>query len=857
MEFRVGQQLGNYRLLCLLGQGGFSDVYLGEHLHLKTLAAIKVLQMRLLASMMEQFQTEAQAIASLVHPHIVRTLDFGLTDGVPFLIMDYAPNGTLRDRCPKGTRLPLDTIVAYVRQVADGLHYAHERKLIHRDIKPENMLLGQPDTLLLSDFGLVLFAQSSESRSTKEIAGTVPYMAPEQIQGKPRPASDQYALGIVVYEWLSGSRPFEGSVFEIYGQHLHVAPPSFHEKGVAVPSEVEQVVLKALAKDPKERFADVAAFATALEHASYLAQSSAFGNLATGDALLNQSAFSTFIKTQPLQAVPSRGVNIPHGAIETSEEATYLKTPLSQTSFPTVTTTPAPGTSSLIAIKTLSGESSQSTHSIPPLDQVPSAVINTPSDRSAPFAQPDRSTYIIPTPSQSLPPQPHGEPQLQSVQSVRPTSPPPLVAVDSPRPKKRHRWLAFVLALLMLLLIFGSVADAVFGGWPFSIQNEISGSRGNVTTTNGTAGSVGTATTTKGVGGSGNAVSSATITITPASRDAKHSYTILAVTGTPNSSQHQVQARFLSVPTQSHSQTVNATGTGTTPGTQATGILTFTDIFGNGLTLPAGSVYTDASGIQVVTDAAVNIQPSGGGGTENVPAHVNKIGVSGNIPANDIDQNDPTYTYRIQNTNAFSGGKDPQTYPVVQQSDINGAANTLEATYNPNAQQVLQGQIQANEQLTGSQRCTPTVHSDHSTGDQAANVTVTVSFTCTGEVYDQQGALTMAEQWLKQDAAQNPGAGYALVGNIVTTQGQAQLSDSQGTISIPVTEEGVWVYQFGTAQVHAIAMQIAGKKKSEAQTLLLHQSNVAQATIQLFGSGDTLPVDFQQIRFVIVSVHGK
>lgn len=122
MEHRVGQQLGNYRLLRLLGQGGFSDVYLGEHLHLKTLAAIKVLQMRLLASMMEQFRTEAQAIASLVHPHIVRILDFGLTDGVPFLIMDYAPNGTLRDQYPKGTRLPLATIVSYVIQIADALH---------------------------------------------------------------------------------------------------------------------------------------------------------------------------------------------------------------------------------------------------------------------------------------------------------------------------------------------------------------------------------------------------------------------------------------------------------------------------------------------------------------------------------------------------------------------------------------------------------------------------------------------------------------------------------------------------------------------------------------------------------------
>ncbi len=777
MEFRAGQQLGNYRLLCLLGQGGFSDVYLGEHLHLKTLAAIKVLQMRLLASMMEQFQSEAQAIASLVHPHIVRTLDFGLTDGVPFLIMDYAPNGTLRDRCPRGKCLPLATIVACVRQIADALQYAHERKLIHRDIKPENMLMGQNDTILLSDFGLVLLAQSSESRSTKEIAGTVPYMAPEQIQGKPRPASDQYALGIVVYEWLCGSRPFEGSVFEIYGQHLHVAPPSLYEKNTAVPSEVEQVVLKALAKDPKERFADVAAFATALEHASHLAHSSAFGNLTRGYAFI-----------------------------------------------------------------------------ISPSGEIPAAVINPPSDRSVPFAQPDRSTYIMPS-SQLLPAPSQDLPLFQNIQSVQPSLPP--VAAGSQPPKRRRRWLVAVLTLFVLLLIFGSGADAVFGGWPFSLRNGISGSVGTVTATHGSAGRAETATATNGAGGNTGGASSATITITPASRDVKHTYTILAVTGTPNSSQHQVQARFLSVPTQSHSRTVNATGTGTTPGTQATGTLTFTDIFGNGLTLPAGLVYTDASGIQVVTDASVNIQPSGGGGTENVPAHVRKIGIAGNIAANDINQTDATGTYQIQNMAAFTGGKDPQTYAVVQQSDINGAANTLEATYNPNAQQVVQGQVQANEQLIGSQRCLPTVRSDHAAGDQAANVTVTVSFTCTGEVYDQQGTLAMAEQWLKQDATQNPGAGYALVGNIVTTQGQAQLADSQGTVSIPVTAEGVWVYQFGAAQEQAIATQIAGKKKSEAQTLLQQQSNVAQATIQLSGSGDTLPVAARQFRFVIVGVHGK
>src|SRR5438270_9365796 len=211
MNERVGQQLGNYCLTYLLGKGGFADVYLGEHIYLRTQAAIKVLQMRLVGDDMHGFLNEARTIASLKHPNIVRVLDFGVEGDTPFLVMDYAPLGTLRQRYPKGTRLSLANIVSYVKQVASALQYAHDRKLIHRDIKPENMLLESVNEILLSDFGIALFVQSSDYQTTQETAGTVAYMAPEQLQRKPRPASDQYALGIVVYEWLSGDRPFHGS----------------------------------------------------------------------------------------------------------------------------------------------------------------------------------------------------------------------------------------------------------------------------------------------------------------------------------------------------------------------------------------------------------------------------------------------------------------------------------------------------------------------------------------------------------------------------------------------------------------------------------------------------------------------
>jgi serine/threonine protein kinase len=267
---REGQRLGNYHLVRLLGHGGFADVYLAEHLYLKTPAAIKLLRMKVVSTQVrEEFLKEAQTIAGLNHPHIVRTLDFGVEKKTPFLVMDYAPNGTLRQRYAPGARLPLPTTLSYVRQVADALHYAHEEKVIHRDIKPENMLVGRRDEVLLSDFGIALLAQTSRQSSTEEVAGTVGYMAPEQIEGRPVPASDQYALGVVVYEWLCGELPFRGTFKEVCTQHLFVAPPSLHEKLPLLSANIEQVVMKALAKEPQQRFADVRAFADALEEASH------------------------------------------------------------------------------------------------------------------------------------------------------------------------------------------------------------------------------------------------------------------------------------------------------------------------------------------------------------------------------------------------------------------------------------------------------------------------------------------------------------------------------------------------------------------------------------------------------------
>src|SRR2546425_483762 len=159
----AGQRLGNYRLSRLLGHGGFAEVYLGEHLYLKTSAAIKVLEMQLANDALDSFLNEARTIARLEHPNIVRVLEFGMEGQTPFLVMSYAPNGTLRQLYPRGTILAPKSILPYVKQIAAALQYAHDKKLIHRDVKPENMLLGPNKEVLLSDFGLAIVAKSVNS----------------------------------------------------------------------------------------------------------------------------------------------------------------------------------------------------------------------------------------------------------------------------------------------------------------------------------------------------------------------------------------------------------------------------------------------------------------------------------------------------------------------------------------------------------------------------------------------------------------------------------------------------------------------------------------------------------------------
>ncbi len=264
-----GRQLRQYRLNRVIGTGGFADVYEAIDINLRRQVAIKVLHTKLAPDAIHAFLEEARIVARMEHPHIIHVIEFDCHKNVPYLVMNYAPNGSVRHFYPHGAVLPLKTIVSYVEQTADALEYIHMQNVVHLDIKPENILLGRDGEVILTDFGIATFVHEAPTTLSQDGVGTVTYMAPERFYGIVSPASDQYSLAICVYEWLTGVPPFQGSAREIAWQHLHAEPSTIDESNVDIPFAVEQFVFKALNKDAQHRFTSVKEFAMAFEKASH------------------------------------------------------------------------------------------------------------------------------------------------------------------------------------------------------------------------------------------------------------------------------------------------------------------------------------------------------------------------------------------------------------------------------------------------------------------------------------------------------------------------------------------------------------------------------------------------------------
>ncbi|HEY5090378.1 MAG TPA: serine/threonine-protein kinase, partial [Polyangia bacterium] len=280
----IGERVNNYQVVSLLGEGGMGAVYLAEHPFMGRKAAIKVLRRELAEDegLVERFMNEARAANAIHHPNIIDIIDVGqLPSGIPYLMMEFLDGESLAKRIEREKRLAVSAAVDIATQTASALYAAHGKGIVHRDLKPDNLYLvsdearrfGQRVTVL--DFGIAKLrgelSGSGAKTQSGSVMGTPPYMSPEQCRGitdEIDHRTDVYALGIILYEMLTGAPPFMSEGWgEVVLMHVTKAPPPPRTRNPEITPEVEAVILKALAKTPADRWASMAELGMALQKA--------------------------------------------------------------------------------------------------------------------------------------------------------------------------------------------------------------------------------------------------------------------------------------------------------------------------------------------------------------------------------------------------------------------------------------------------------------------------------------------------------------------------------------------------------------------------------------------------------------
>lgn len=254
-----GQKINDrYEIVKSIGEGGMANVYLANDKILDRKVAIKVLRGDLSADekFVRRFQREALSVSNLSHPNIVEVYDVGEEDGQYYIVMEYIEGKTLKQLLNKRESLTLTEVIDIMTQLTDGIAHAHESYIIHRDIKPQNIMIEDDGKIKITDFGIAMALNATQITQTNSVMGSVHYLPPEQASGKGATIKgDIYSLGILMYELLTGTVPFKGdNAVEIALKHMKDKIPSVRKQNPAIPQSVENIILKAAAKNPRNRY---------------------------------------------------------------------------------------------------------------------------------------------------------------------------------------------------------------------------------------------------------------------------------------------------------------------------------------------------------------------------------------------------------------------------------------------------------------------------------------------------------------------------------------------------------------------------------------------------------------------------
>ncbi len=819
-----GKQLGNYDVIRPIRVGGMGAVYEGrQRTAFGRRVAIKVIHNDYASDrdMRRRFAREARTIARLQHPHILPLIEFGDEQGILYLVMPLIEGGTLTSYLRHN--LPdLEEVAAIYRQLLDAVEYAHEEGLIHRDIKSSNVLLEMrrngPPHVYLADFGLVRVIRPDRDSPTssvgkpiplEQVPGTPHYMAPEQTRGIVTPLTDIYALGVLLYQLLTGVLPYnDPDEVRIIKMHLNAPIPLPCDHDASIPYELDEVVQISMAKHPDDRYQSVAelraAFITALQGpGKYEAEAEVQDERQDprGSYPRHRPQSNSLRDEKVLLPLPPQQVSATPPAPEpiilqrkTTQEAAGRVRELSGEAQGLLLRQPPENSSETRERPEIKNKLERADH-----------VRTTDSIRGNDDEQDDRNR-VRNTEEPAL-----GQEQAQSLREVIPPK-----SFRTNKAKRRNLFILSLIVATVLIIILIFVSSA-FGT---NIIQRVGGPQATVQ-----------------------------ITETPTQQQESYVLTASPHYNTPDPNNFAMPARVLQT-TSADSNTTATTGLKNIPATTAQGTLLFTNTGDNPVFINKDQDFVTDAGVHIKLKQDVNVpaKQDGQNGTAKASAIATNPGKAGNIAANTPLQADLPSRVAVRNPDAFSGGADAQNVHTVTQTDIDRVLTDLRKKLTQQAEQQLQNQLVSGEIMATKPTSNEISKSNFPVGAQTDQVQVTLSIQESVPVYKPAVAVETAAILLSNQTNHNLGTKFRRVGDITKVGDPSVTGVNNDSIYLSVTVHGTWVYNFSLTQTDQWRQAIRGLTPAAAQTYLKAQKGISDVHIELPFGADHLPASAGDIK---------